>query len=230
MSQNPRPVISDSLMRSFGRIKTRPLSDDKVELINNFLPEIAVNIDKKINPEKTFPDKKSIQLEIGFGCGERLAEFAHLNPDIGFFASEPFTNGLASLLVLIKKYELKNIRILHGDARVLLEQLPDEALDHVYILFPDPWPKLKHHKKRIISTQTLELLGKKIKKGGFLYVVTDHVEYSKWIARHLNEKSDIFTENPENRDKTPDGWIKTKYQIKAEKQGRKPVFFICKKV
>ncbi len=146
-------------------------------------------------------------------------------PDVNFIGCETFINGVATLLKQIDDAKVSNIRILHGDARLLIDKLPDGSLDRVFILFPDPWPKTKQQKKRIITTEMLQKLARVIKKGGRLEVATDHVEYGEWIAGYLAD-SESFAENKTlGLDSVPDDWIPTRYQKKAQEQGRGARFF-----
>ncbi len=219
--------MSNDIMRSFGRVHGRKLSDEQTYFVENLLPKVEVDVSATLNIPALFDGQKQFCLEIGFGRGEHLAEFALQNPDIGCIGCEPFLNGVARILKYIHDGKIDNIRLLHGDARMLLEKTPDNSLDKVFILFPDPWPKAKHHKKRIINNAMLNELARVIKKGGVLEVATDHVEYGDWIAEHLdNSKNLDESEVTKNRRTTPPtDWISTNYQQKAERQGRGARFF-----
>ncbi|MCE3233278.1 MAG: tRNA ((46)-N7)-methyltransferase TrmB [Rickettsiaceae bacterium] len=217
-NQYTKPAMNDDLMRSFGRVRGRKLGQEQSFLIENILPQIAINLEKEIDCSAP-----KICLEIGFGRGEHLAQFAKANPDISCIGCEPFINGVARLVKYIHEDKIPNIRILHGDARLLLEKLPANILDRAFILFPDPWPKAKHQRKRIVSRATLDALQRVMKKGAILEVATDHVDYGQWIAQHLSQHMGFN----QLSDGTipPADWIRTKYQEKAEKQGRGARFF-----
>lgn len=220
-----KPIVkSDNYLRSFGRVSGRKLRPDQMDLVENFLPKISIDIEKFKNPSDLFSDnKKEIWLEIGFGDGGHLAKQAELNPEIGFIGSEVFTNGVAGFLKKAKEKEIDNVRVFFGDARLLLDKLPKSSLDGVYILYPDPWPKSRHNKKRIISQELFRALGGAIKQDGRLIIASDHDDYKIWIKKHLEETEhflkDCITEE------APEGWIKTKYQMKAEKIGQGSMFF-----
>lgn len=211
--------MSDDFLRSFGRIQARKLRPEQVYFVEEVLPSLAVDIDQ---PGSLSFDKK-LCIEIGFGKGEHLAGYAKNHPDIQFIGCEPFLNGVARLVKYVHEAKLSNVKIFHGDARLLLEKLPDDALEKVFILFPDPWPKAKHHKKRIINNRMLSLLCKKIKQGASLEVATDHVEYAEWIEQHLLEFDGLKMEQISVE--PPHDWVRTNYQAKAEKQGRGAKFF-----
>ncbi len=223
-----KPIIDDARQRSFGRVKARKLGQEQLESLQEKLPLFTLDTQLLQKPKAIFPDTcKKLFMEIGFGTGEHIAGVAKANPDAGFIGCEPFINGVARLLKYITEGDIQNIRIFNGDARIIVDALPDASLDRIYVLFPDPWPKAKHYKKRIICKDTLETFARVIKKGGVLQVASDHEDYCEWIARHLEEITD-FEESHEtknNRQKEPEGWVKTKYQIKAEREGRTASFF-----
>jgi tRNA (guanine-N7-)-methyltransferase len=168
-------------------------------------------------------------LEIGFGSGEHLAMQAEQNPSVSIIGCEPYINGVVQLLKYIVAGNLSNVRVWNDDAVALLERMPDACLQRVFILFPDPWPKSRHHKRRIISESMLNLLALKIKQGGELRLATDHVEYAEWMLEHL-QKHASFSCLAEDTSLAPQDWIKTRYQEKAEQEGRPPIFFRYKRV
>lgn len=164
------------LLKSFIK-RSRPLSKAKKALLEETLPKFEIKLD-------TLPalitQYDRINLEIGFGKGDFLAaisleQAAHLN-----IGCEPYIEGIANLLKLIKTNDIKNIRIWPDDARLVLESLPASSLDTVYILFPDPWPKRKQQKRRIVSPQFVNLLSKKLKPSGAVFLATDHHDYASW--------------------------------------------------
>lgn len=223
-NRNTKPAMSEKLMRSFGRVQGRKLSQQQEWFVDNVLPKVAVDVQSDVDLNSLFDNKyNKFCIEIGFGKGEHLARYAKKNEDFGFIGCEPFINGVSRLLKYLHEEDVCNVRVLHGDARLLLDELGDSSIDKIFILFPDPWPKAKHHKKRIISKEMLTLICRVLKKGGVLEVATDHVEYGQWIAEHLEEfdglVKDRVSEIP------PDDWVRTNYQAKAEKQGRGATFF-----
>jgi tRNA (guanine-N7-)-methyltransferase len=228
-----RPTIDHKLQRSYGRVNGRKLRAGQQALLDALLPEVAVSLPEEVVdlPSLYSDNKTEFWLEIGFGGGEHLAYQAQCNPDVGVIGCEPFTNGVVRLLRDVEEKSLKNVRIFHGDARLLLEKISDGVLDKVFILFPDPWPKAKHYKKRFIQSDTLSDIARLLKKGGLLRIATDHVDYSHWIHEQLQQHVSFVPESEEVTGQEPDDWCVTRYQQKAKQQGRGAVFFdwICQK-
>ncbi len=227
----------------FGRRKGRVIRKTKSTLLEKFLPSIRLN-DKTVFDKKTMFGKpvEKINLEIGFGDGIHLAGQAQNNPNIGFIGVEVFQNGVANLLTLItgvkdgknlpEKFTLTegredNIRIFDDDARLLFNEIPDGFVDRVFLLFPDPWPKKRHSDRRFVNQSNLKELARIIKKGGILRIATDHKVYKSWVLRTMHQCPDfIWTAKCSNDWRNePVDWVKTKYQQKALREGRKPVFF-----
>ena len=225
MSNIKKPAMENRLMRSFGRVNGRKLGQSQNRLIDELLPKMSLNIDKKITDISSLFDKKydEIVVEIGFGKGEHFAEYAFKNPNIGFIGCEPYINGVANCLRLIEENQTDNVKIVHGDARLFFEALPKEVLQKVFILFPDPWPKTKHHKKRIITKNNLQLFSNAVKKGGTIEIATDHADYKIWIEDQLKDCK-IFSDI-EISDNEPDDWVPTNYQKKAIIEGRESKFY-----
>ncbi len=219
----------NQLIQTFGRRKCRKLSDHRHFLLSEILPEFKIEIDalpEKLNVKEILPNHERHVLEIGFGDGGHLFEKAKENAQIGFVGCEVFINGVTNLLKAIEKEgkeKFKNLKILNDDVFKLLEKILDDSFDLVYILFPDPWPKKKHHKRRIIQNDFLDLLAKKIRKNGKLVVATDHEDYACWMIEIFsNSKSfDWVCDEPSGWFVEPENWVKTKYQKKAEKNGTK---------
>jgi len=140
-----------------------------------------------LDPFALFAAKpRQIELEIGFGGGEHLAACAAQRPDTGFIGCEPFINGVASLLGHIDNQKLENIRIYPNDARTLLDALPDACLARIFILFPDPWPKARHEKRRFIGPENLPHLARALQKGGEMHLATDDVKLAGWMFAHMD--------------------------------------------
>ncbi|MBN8543204.1 MAG: tRNA (guanosine(46)-N7)-methyltransferase TrmB [Alphaproteobacteria bacterium] len=209
-------------LSSFGRNRGRSLRPYQQQLVDELLPTLKPSIESGY---------KRYALEIGFGAGEHLAAQAKHNPDTLYIGCEPYINGVAKLLTEIDQHKLKNIRLHTRDARELLEVLPEAIFDEIFVLFPDPWPKVRHNKRRLINQQTLSMLSRVHKKGGRLLVATDHVDYSAWILEHLLAHPDYEWTAKEKADwqTPPKDWTVTKYQRKTTEQGREPMFFECVK-
>lgn len=219
LTKNPE----DRLIRSFGRIKSRKLSDNKNFLLENLLPKYDIT-------DHIFSAKK-ICLEIGFGFGDFLFEKAKNNPDTLFLGSEPHINGVINVLSKLHKEPLDNLKISKEDIRLLLADFPSDFFDQIYILFPDPWPKLKHFKRRLIDSEFLDFLAKRVKPNGQLTIATDHDSYKTWILSEIaKNKSFTWLANSKKDWQTfPDWWIETKYQKKAALEGRTSIILNLKK-
>ena len=178
-------------IRSYGRIKARPIKPRQAGLLDTLLPSITIP-DGPVDPTALMPDAVEVWLEIGFGGGEHLAGQAARRLDTLFLAAEPFLNGVASALRHIDEMGLKNVRLRCGDARELLADLPDASLDRIFILFPDPWPKARHHKRRLIQADTVAALARVLKPGGGLRFATDWKDYAGWTLERINA-SGAFT-------------------------------------
>jgi tRNA (guanine-N7-)-methyltransferase len=140
-----------------------------------------------------FPNVKNVILEIGFGMGEATALIGRDFPETGFIAVEVHKPGIGKLMARIEELELSNIRIIEGDAHPILRtMIADESLDGVHLFFPDPWPKKRHNKRRIVNERFLELIATKIKKDGFIHIATDWVPYAEYI-QEVFAPSALFT-------------------------------------
>lgn len=213
------------LLPSFSRRIGKSLSPAQKQLLTDLLPALTIVLPEEENAQ--LPVHTPLWMEIGFGSGEHLAAQAANNPDTRFIGCEPYINGVVQLLKAVASQNLKNITLWQDDARTLLNKLPDHSLERVFILFPDPWPKKKHHRRRIISDATLDLLASKIQPGGELRVATDHENYAEWILEHL-QRHPLFMplgNYPDDRDIPPADWVKTRYQEKAEALGIGGKFF-----
>ena len=141
-------------LQFYGRRKGKPLKAGRLGLLDNLLPRLKLSTDQPIDPDVLFPGK-SVRLEIGFGSGEHLAYMAQANPGVGFIGSEVFLNGVGSLLRYVAEMDLANVRIYDNDVRYLLPMLRSNSLERVSLLFPDPWPKSRHAKRRFVGPAML---------------------------------------------------------------------------
>ena len=137
---------------------------------------------QKIDISSVFPNSQKVVMEIGFGMGEATALIARDFPDTGFFAVDVHRPGVGKLFSLIKEHQLQNLRVIQGDAHLVLHDMFDNSsLDGVHLFFPDPWPKKRHHKRRIVNENFLQQISSKVKPGGFFHIATDWVPYAEWI-------------------------------------------------
>jgi len=235
----PPPALSDrrmtahkagdptTLNRLYGRSSGHKLRPRQQELIDNSLPAIAVPADGDVHSLGLFCDNRPLHLESGFGSGEHLAARADLVPDHGFIGCEPFVNGVAAALAHIRDRRLANVRIHRGDALDVLRRLPDGALSFVYLLHPDPWPKARHAKRRMINDGPLDLIAAKLKPGGEMRVATDHPTYLEWTLMVMQRHAGGFewlAEKPSDFLQPPSGWLETRYGAKSRREGRRPYY------
>src|SRR5689334_17843836 len=180
---------AERLIHTYGRRRGRRLRDSQRTLLEMLLPALAIGDDAaELDPRGLFaPGTKEVWLEIGFGGGEHLAAQAAAHPDTGFIGCEVFENGIAKLLVEIERQRLANVRIFPDDARLLLAALPAQSLDRAFILFPDPWPKARHQKRRLVSTETLDRLAVLMRDGAELRLATDDADYLRWMLERTTE-------------------------------------------
>lgn len=213
----------------FGRRRGRALRPGRKTLIAGLLPRLAVSIPAsgRFDPNALFgPEQRPIWLEIGFGAGEHLAEQAEQHPQVGFIGCEVFESGIAKLLTQIEQRRLDNIRIFADDARLLTAALAPASIDRVFILFPDPWPKHRHHKRRLISRETLDRLAEMMIEGAELRVATDDDDYLGWILERVTQHPafEWVARRPRDWRKRPADWPPTRYEQKARAAGRSPTF------
>jgi tRNA (guanine-N7-)-methyltransferase len=203
-------------LRSYGRIKSRPIKPRQAGLLDTLLPGIALDLGAPIDPRALKPDAVEIWLEIGFGGGEHMAAQARRRPDVLILGAEPFVNGVASALRHIEEGALGNVRLHPGDARDLIAALPDSSIDRVFILFPDPWPKARHHKRRLIQAELLADLARLLKPGGRLRFATDWADYADWtLERALKAPAFAWTARRADDWRTPPAdHVATRYEEK----------------
>ena len=173
-------------LRTFGRTKSRSLSDRQQGLVDTLLPKIGIPNTGEIDVTALLPGKSAYVLEIGFGGGEHLSGQAARHPDVGFIGVEPFINGVAKALTQIDEGGLENVRLHEGDAREIMERMPDACVDRIFLLFPDPWPKARHAKRRFVQDDTAAEIVRLLKPGGQLRVATDvkaYADHALWILR-----------------------------------------------
>ncbi|NBO18294.1 MAG: tRNA (guanosine(46)-N7)-methyltransferase TrmB [Proteobacteria bacterium] len=176
------------MLPSYGRRRGRALKQTKQQLWDELLPKLSIALPGQgpLNPAGIFPANiTEYWLEIGFGGGEHMAHQAGLYRQAGIIGCEPYVNGIAGLLAHIEKNDTRNIRIFSEDARLLMEKLPSASISKAFILYPDPWPKARHKKRRLVSTPTLNLLARIMKSGAELRLATDDDDYCTWMLGHL---------------------------------------------
>ena len=171
-------------LRSFGRIKSRPIKPRQAALMDSLLPSIRAPLED-FDPLTLMPAAREVWLEVGFGGGEHMAAQAARSPDTLIIGAEPFLNGVASALRHVEEADLQNVRIHDGDVRELMARMPGACLERVFVLFPDPWPKARHNKRRLIQAQTIAELARLLKPGGRLRFATDWADYADWTLERV---------------------------------------------
>lgn len=213
-----KPGDPTTLNRLYGRSKGKKLRVEQSELVDNLLPQIAVPADGDVDSRSLFGDDRSMHFEIGFGGGEHLAYRADMLPDHGFIGAEPFVNGVAQALTHVRDGALRNVRLHMGDALEVLRRVPDGSLSFVYLLHPDPWPKARHAKRRMMNDGPVDLIAAKLKPGGEFRFGTDHAVYLRhalMVMQRHREQFDWLCEKAADFQKRPGGWPETRYEAKA---------------
>lgn len=226
--------VAEGHLRSFGRIKSRMSIEAMDKLDERLAPyELAVENEKA---DLTNVGDKPLILEIGIGNGGLVFHRAKHEQDKHFIGVEVFRNGLKTLVNSLEQEEqaenkLTNIQISSEDGRRVMKALPDSCVDMLMVCYPDPWPKKKHNKRRIISPEFLKEADRLVKDGGTLFLATDVPDYAMWMVREVSAQ-DVFSItvlSPEEWGKEPEWWDRTKYEKKAFKAGRKPWYMSFKK-
>ena len=213
----------------YGRRRGRPLRPGQQARIEELLPRLALTLPTsgRLDPRTIFGDRpRPVWLEIGFGGGEHLAAQAERDPEAGFIGCEVFENGIARLLAEIERRALGNIRFFTDDARLLLAALAPASIEGVFILFPDPWPKQRHHKRRIVSRETLDRLSEIMIDGAELRLATDDRDYLCSMLEEVTGHPGFvwLAHGPVDWRERPADWPPTRYEAKARAAGRSPAF------
>jgi tRNA (guanine-N7-)-methyltransferase len=217
----------------FGRRKGHALKPRQAALFDTLLPTLALDLDRPAPPDlrALFSNVAEVRLESGFGGGEHLVAEAERHPTIGFIGIEPFINGMAKALASIQDRGLANIRLHHGDATDVLAWLPRAGLVRFDLLYPDPWPKRRHWKRRFVQPGSLAEIARVLKPGGEFRFVTDWPDYAAWTLRLL-ARARGFEWTAERADdwRLPwPGFTSTRYEAKAKREGRVPCYLIFRR-
>jgi tRNA (guanine-N7-)-methyltransferase len=217
----------------FGRRKGHPLRPRQAALFDSALPRLALDLRKPAPRDlrTLFGGVENVRLEIGFGGAEHLIAQAKVNLRSGFIASDGYSNAIGKALVAVDDGKLGNIRLHHGDASELIDWLPVGSLARIDLLYPDPWPKRRHWKRRFIQDDSLTRLARILKSGGELRFATDIADYAAYaLARVLRSPDFIWTAEAASDWRQPwDDFSGTRYEAKAKREGRQPAYFIFRK-
>lgn len=219
----------------FGRRKGHPLRARQAELFDTLLPRLAVDLTSPAPNDVTAlfsVPGDGVRLEIGFGGAEHLIAEAQAHPHTGFIGCEPFVNGMAKALVAIDDIGLTNIRLHHGDALELLAWLPPQSLTRIDLLYPDPWPKRRHWKRRFVSDANVAALARVLQRGGEFRFATDWANYAEWTLLRLIRSRDFnwTAERADDWRKPWPGFSGTRYEAKAKREGRAPAYLIFRRI
>jgi tRNA (guanine-N7-)-methyltransferase len=214
--------------RLYGRRRGHRLRPGRARLLEERLPQIRIELSEegRLDPTPLFPQACPIWLEIGFGGGEHLIWQAREHPDVGLIGCEPFINGVARLLALAEAEGIGNIRVVVDDARLLLDALPHACLERIFVLFPDPWPKARHHKRRIVNPATAAAFGRLLRPGGEARLATDDMGYARAMLQAMLSRPEFEwqAERPFDWRDRPSDWPPTRYEQKAIRAGRSCVY------
>jgi tRNA (guanine-N7-)-methyltransferase len=205
----------------YGRRSGKTLRRHHLQLMEELLPKLRVDLNNPLPVGE-------VKLEIGFGGGEHLAHQAALFSDVNFIGAEPFRNGVAKLLALIEEKSIGNIRIHDDDVRYLLEKLPPASLSRIYVLYPDPWPKKRHHERRIVNPETLKQFHALLKQDGMFLFASDIGDYIDWTLRGARDHGGF--ELVSNSAEPFENWLQTRYEAKAKREGRESRYLTFGKV
>lgn len=227
MSEHRRPKLH-------GRRKGRPLSARRRAIVEAWLPRLEIDTSHPA-PEDLSElfraDTNTFRLEIGCGAGEHLVDQASSAPDVGFIGAEPFQEGLAKTVAAIEERQLSNVRLYSDDAAALLDWLPRGSISRIDLLYPDPWLKRRHWKRRFVSTENLDRIAAALKKDGELRVATDITDYANWTLISILARADfewVATKADDWR-RPWAGWPGTRYEAKALAAGRRPFYLIFRR-
>jgi len=212
-------------------MRSHPLRPRQQLLLDATLPRLRFPLAQAADPRAAFdPRPDRLWLEVGFGGGEHAQALAAADPGVGLIACEVFENGLCSLLSRLVPEGGEataplppNLRLWDDDARLLLRALPPGALDRVFLMFPDPWPKMRHAKRRFVHPAQVPLLARALRLGGEWRVASDDPTYQAWVGEVMAGQ-DLFTVPAPARQR-PDGWPPTRYEAKAVRAGRTPLYW-----
>jgi tRNA (guanine-N7-)-methyltransferase len=217
-------------LRSYGRRRARALSPRQAALWRSVLPRLEVprEPERLADPPGLFnPRVREVWLEIGFGGGEHLLWQAQQHPDVGLIGCEPFENGIVKVLAALETSSSPNIRLHPQDARMLLRWLPEACIGRAFILFPDPWPKKRHQKRRLVAPATLGELARVMRAGSELRIATDITEYARAILSAVRAQGDFqwTAQHPLAWRRRGADWPATRYEQKALREGRRCAYF-----
>jgi tRNA (guanine-N7-)-methyltransferase len=231
------PIVNGSRRGGafYGRRKGHRLRSRQATLFDTLLPRLAIDLacGAPADLGMLFPHRvDAVRLEIGFGGGERLVQEAQADPSIGLIGCEPFVNGMAKTLALIEATGCKNIRLHFGDATEVIDWLPAASLDRIYLIYPDPWPKRRHWKRRFVQDASIVEIARILRPGGEFRFASDSPDYAAWTLERLLRAS-AFAWTAERADDWRQpfaGFSETRYEAKAKREGRVPCYLAFRRL
>lgn len=222
----------------YGRLKGKQLRPSQEGYLEEDLVRLSPGaVDWATNPDRNPIDirglfgKRDVWLEIGFGGGEHMVHQAITHPDLGFIGCEPYINGVAMLLGKIRAAKADNISVYPGDVRDMFDVLPDQSIARAFLLYPDPWPKKRHHRRRFVTPEHLEPLARVMRRGAIFRVVTDIPDYVRQTLEAVPEQGfEWLCESAEDWRRPWPDWVPTRYEQKALREGRKPHYLTFRRI
>jgi len=228
MTKPPPLTVTGEPRAFFGRRSGKRLHKGQDRLFHEKLPDLEIALPEgQLDPAALFPQAEQVAIEIGYGGGEHLVRQALTHPDTGFIGCEVFSGGIAKMVEAIDAEAIGNVRLFTDDALKLLVKLPAASLSEAWLLYPDPWPKTRHHKRRFVSPATLAELARALTPGAIFHFATDIEDYANWTLAHVL-RAPAFRFAPARpgiwHEPWP-GWVATRYEDKARNEGRAQSFY-----
>lgn len=216
-----------TIRRLYGRRAGHKLRVGQAAMLEADLPVLELPVNGPLDALSMFGDARPLWLEIGFGRGEHMVAQAAANPDVAIIGAEPFLDGVVGALAGVREARLSNVRLHHGDALDVLDRLEPASLERAFLLHPDPWPKLRHAKRRFVNPGPLALLARALKPGAELRIGTDHPVYCRWALMQMARAVDFewLAATPADWNRRPDDWPPTRYEQKALREGKEVWYF-----
>jgi len=228
MTKPPPLTVTGEPRAFFGRRSGKRLHKGQDRLFHEKLPDLEIALPEgQLDPAALFPQAEQVAIEIGYGGGEHLVRQALTHPDTGFIGCEVFSGGIAKMVEAIDAEAIGNVRLFTDDALKLLVKLPAASLSEAWLLYPDPWPKTRHHKRRFVSPAMLAELVRALMPGAIFHFATDIEDYANWTLAHIL-RAPAFRFAPVRpgiwHEPWP-GWVATRYEDKARNEGRAQSFY-----
>ncbi|MGB0661998.1 MAG: tRNA (guanosine(46)-N7)-methyltransferase TrmB [Mangrovicoccus sp.] len=223
----------------YGRRRGKGLKDSQKTYLREDMAELGwPGITWEENPQRQALDlgarfgEKPVWLEIGFGGGEHMVHQAASNPDVGIIGCEPYINGVAMLLGKVRRAGVRNLAVHPGDVRDLFDVLPDASIDRAFLLYPDPWPKKRHHRRRFVTPEFLDPLAQALKPGAIFRIATDIPDYVRQSLEQLLPRPEFewLAKGPQDWREPWGDWYSTRYEQKALGEGRVPHYLTFRRI